>query len=393
LKQRSENEVLQDMLQQAKTNGLLNITDEDIQAILNGDITSNQYILDLATHAYVISQLENQQNEILTKIDVNKATGEDLDTIGNLVGVVRSIAQPAMVDITIYSPTPAERDINIPQGTPIILEDVYALNNVQYVLSEDVTINEGVSSVDTTAQNTEYGYTTRLLPESVIGIEGFDTLSATNILEGTTGSNIEDDEDYRARIKTWNMALNKGTKASFDNYLANVTGLNDYRILSPPITSWGYVDVICDCLQSQLESIEQGIQENCMLVTDYPVTCRLPENIEIANLNIVVYPAMDTNRMTNVELTELIIQQCNVFVSGGTRRNGEPRKGLKIGEDFIPSQLNKYLLDEIPEVNGLQISYTSDVDSEELDPQIDSVIFQVPSDKKLKINEITVEYV
>ena len=51
----NENQLLALMIQKAQQSNLISLSDTVIEEALNGTNTENQYLLDLATHAYILS--------------------------------------------------------------------------------------------------------------------------------------------------------------------------------------------------------------------------------------------------------------------------------------------------------------------------------------------------
>ncbi|RAP51126.1 MAG: hypothetical protein BZ138_05970 [Methanosphaera sp. rholeuAM270] len=354
---RNEIEILQEMLTHAQNTGLLSITDDTLQEMIDGNITENQYVLDLSTHAHILAELEELLSDVYRSIDVNTAVGEELDRLGRLVNITRGVAQPAMVDCTISVPVAEDEDITVPAGTPVIIEEVVGSTGVAYVTHASATLVAGMTSVPVVCVNSELGFTTQLPANSVTGLEGFPTLTLSNSETSTNGKNIEEDDSYRERIKNWTVQNIKGTRECFDNYLSNYTGLDGYRLI-PRYNGMGTLKVVCDTISSELANIQAGIQQNCMLLTDEPVVCVLPDSTTIATLELTV-DIVDNMLLTLGELEQLIVAQTRVYLEGGRSRLGQIVQGLGIGDDFIPSQLIAYLLKQIPEVVNIIVNPAS----------------------------------
>ena len=203
---RTENEILKEMLIYAKEKGL-QLTGEDIEEIVAGNQTANQYVIDFATHSFICAQMEQHLERIYNNIDINKATGEALDNYGRLLNVARGMAQPSRVDVRFEIPSAGEEDIVIPAGTKLILVDLWELRGIVYRTTEEIRINAGVTSAEGVAENDNYGYTQKLPADAVIGVEGFPLITASNENPSTSGNNIEEDDDYRERVKTISISL------------------------------------------------------------------------------------------------------------------------------------------------------------------------------------------
>ena len=166
---------------------------------------------------------------------------------------------------------------------------------------------------------------------------------------GTGGRNIEEDSEYRERIRSWSSGLNIGTRQCIDNYLGMYDGLDSYRLV-PLYDGVGTLKIVCDTLPTLLDSISSDVYENCMLVTDYPPLCVLPESTTLSTLELTVSKGDGVTGYTDDELKQLVVAQVETFVNGGVKRDSTRMSGLGIGDDFIPSQLVQYLLGEFPEL-------------------------------------------
>ena len=386
---RTENEILKEMLIYAKEKGL-QLTDEDIEEIVAGNQTANQYVIDFATHSFIYAQMEQHLERICNDIDINKATGEALDNYGRLLNVARGMAQPSRVDVRFEIASAGEEDIVIPSGTKLILVDLWELRGIVYRTTEEIRINAGVTSAEGVAENDQYGYTQKLPADAVIGVEGFPLITASNENSSTSGNNIEEDDDYRERVKTWILNLEKGTRASFDNYLSNVSGLDSYNII-PRYDGVGTVRVVCDCLPSLLETIRDGVQRNCMLETDYPVDVALPESETIESITLDIVLNNEITTLTTSEIKELLVTQTQTFVSGGFNRRGQTRQGMSIGEDFVASKLVAYLLGQVPEVLGIVPTINATSPDPNIYGEDVNLIYPVGENKKLSITTVNVE--
>ena len=197
---RNEQEILVEMVQKAIDKGLLRTSEDLIVNIQNGVQTENQYILDLSTHAYVVSQFEEKNHENSENIDIATATGEALDRFGRLVNVTRNIAQPLMVEVTVGTGVALQEAVTVPAGTRVLLQGIYDDVDYDFRTVDEITIPAGSVEANVYAESGILGYYGSLPPNSVVGLYGFPDLSATNTESSTTGKNIEEDDVYRERI-------------------------------------------------------------------------------------------------------------------------------------------------------------------------------------------------
>lgn len=373
---RTENEILQEAIQQAQNNGLIAEDEKILERINNGELTNNQYVLDLATHAYIHAELERLISEVYNNSNVNQATGSALDTLGDLFDVKRYTAQPAMAEITVSTPALLEEDIIIPAGTKVILQEFYSTRG--YHTLNEVTLLHGMESVQAVIECDEYGFGMNLPSGAVTGLVGFETLVVTNTEKGTNGRFIEEDEDYRERIKNWPATHKIGTKACIEEYLEHMEGVDTFILLPMYDGNVGSLKIIVDTLQSRLAEIRDEVYDNCMLFTDPKPVVERPTSVTIQNFTVNIYPG-ENILITENELKQLIINQSQIYISGGISRKGKNIKGMSIGQNFAPSQLERFLLDEITEIYNISIN-------------LDGVVI-CPDDSKLELGEVEVNII
>lgn len=353
---KNETDRLLDMVQYAMNTGLINPDDELLEKLTNGERTENQYILDLATHSHSLQYLEDEIQEIRNSIDLNTAGGEALDRLGLLVGVARYPAQAATVMVELHAEVELGQDLNIPAGTPVELRELESLYG-DYVTAEDVTVMEGTATYRVLCECVDLGVHPALPEGSVTGLRDV-MITATNPASGTCGRNIEEDDSYRERIRSWNAKYVVGTRACITDYLNQYPGLDGYNLV-PRYDGVGTLKVVCDTLEENLQGIQEGLVENCMSICDAPPHCVLPLEELITSLTLTVTKSNVTSTYSDEELKSAIWSQVYVFIRGGTTRTGLTRQGLMIGEDFNPSQLVSYLLGEFPECANIASSVTS----------------------------------
>ena len=156
---------------------------------------------------------------------IHYAEGEFLDNFGDMAGVHREQSSPSVGEVT-FTLKEAKNDIvEIPADTVVATDDA-----ISFILTDDVIIYPGDTIGTGEVLCEQEGEYTNVLPGTVnIIISDLDIngLSVTNEDYFYDGSDIEEDEDYRARILNapgnvptgslyWygNVALNDETVAS-----------------------------------------------------------------------------------------------------------------------------------------------------------------------------------
>ncbi len=380
---RTETDILLEMVQQATDNGLINNTEGIITDLKDGKRTDNQYVLDLSTHAFILSQLEQYYKETHDNSNISTASGEALDNFGLFKGVSRFSAKPPMVELTLSLPLLESQDVTIPQGTTVVLAENMS-DYGEYVLSETVTIPAGVESVTAFAENIVGGVNIPLPAHACVGIQGY-TVTVDNMAEGTTGSNIEEDDDYRLRIISSESKFIRGSLSCLEDYLGHYVGIDSYNLI-PRYNGIGTLKIICDAPPAMLSTISDDVYRDCMIVTDTPPLVERPTDETVSKLKVVA-TTKDEMNLSIEELSSLIMGQVVVFIEGGKNRNGLTRRGLGIGADFVPSQLIRYLLDNFDEVENCYLEiYLNGAYSPF------NQVYSVPSNNVLKVDEVEVEY-
>ena len=348
---KTEKEILLSMVAKAQEQELLGDIEDIVEQIDNGQRTENQYVLDLATHAYILSDFTKQLEQMYQGVDVATAQGEQLDRLGNLVNVHRLPGIAAQLNLELYIDASQLDDIVIPAGTEVLIDNLQVNPYVTYTTDSKVVIQAGSTSVSVTASSNLYALQQRVPAETTYGLEGFPTVHVYNREAGTRGRTIEEDDDYRRRILLWNVQNQVGTKAAFEAYLGAVNGLDDFKLIPQPY-GVGTLTIVCDCTEETLITIRGEVQDKCMLFTDDPVDCVAPSPTDL-DIEITATITRDPIQHTVSEIIELVQKEVESYIDGGNTRNGPVTAGLRIGEDFIPSKLVAHLHNQFPEFTSI----------------------------------------
>lgn len=352
---KTEKEILLNAIAKADELGLLGDTTGIVERVANGENTENQYVLDLSTHAYILSDFINQLESVYDSCDIATARGDQLDRIGRLVNVNRLPGIPAMMVLELSLELPSTNDIIIPAGTKVLIDQLQVDPYITYTTDSQVRITAGSTEATVTCTSDYNGLQRKVPAESVYGLDGFPTVTVYNREESTSGRSIENDDDYRTRILLWNVKNQVGTESAFQAYLGEVQGLDDYKLIPRPNGQIGYLIVVCDCNESRLPEIQAGIQENCMLFTDDPCYCVNPSRVTI-DMDISAQITREPIQHTVSEIIELIRHEVEVWIDGGISRTGAVISGRRIGESFVPSLLVMHLHNMFPELISVEVS-------------------------------------
>ena len=176
----------------ANLDGLTKITDFSIG--------SEAYHLADVIASYVLEQRELIDLNYRMSM-VHYAEGEFLDNFGDMVGVHRNGASPSVGEVTFTRlSAAANNNIIIADGTQISTDD--AISFIVDNDGEDLVLEAGVNNISCNVICEQEGSYTNVLPNSIVLVMGDlgSFLSVTNNETFTGGTDIEEDEDYRARI-------------------------------------------------------------------------------------------------------------------------------------------------------------------------------------------------
>ena len=129
---------------------------------------------------------------------IHYAEGEFLDNFGDMAGVHREQSSPSVGEVTFTLENAKTDIITIPADTVVATDDA-----ISFILTDDVNIMPGELTGNGEVLCEQEGEYTNVLPGTVniiISDLGINDISVTNEDYFTDGADIEEDDDYRARI-------------------------------------------------------------------------------------------------------------------------------------------------------------------------------------------------
>ena len=345
----SERDMLISMVTKAQDYNLISLDEDVVSRLEVGELTQNQYILFLSVYAYILNLFQNDIREIYNDMSIDTATGAGLDNLGALFNIKRVLSQPALLELNVELPVASDTNITIPAGTSVLFEEIF-MNDEEFIVSVDTTIPAGVTSTTVRAESVNH-YFMQKIPENVVkGLAGFNSIVVTNPEPSTHGKNIEEDKDLRQRIKQWIRSNTKGTRACIEDYLAGYDGIDDFSII-PLFDGVGTLKIVCDTLPSMIPEIADDVYNNCMLITDAKPVIELPTDNVMTSINVYV-TVKEEAYLTNEELIQLVVRNVENYINGGILIDGTRYAGLGIGESFNPSQLIRFLMQEVLDIEN-----------------------------------------
>lgn len=353
-------------LQNALEQKLISKEEDFEKYIKNKEDIENFYVMLMSIHAEWIAEIYEAMQLIYDSTFIDKATGIDLDHIGEWVGIPRPTATKSYVDLVFHLNRPLDENLIIPEG---VLVTSKKTDGVNYKTAKRVEVPAGELEVIAPAYSTTRGANTYVAEKEIekidLALSDFKGvgLKVRNDYSSTGGSDVMSDEEYRRYLKNWTRIQQKGNAWAYKNYFANLDGLDSYNLI-PRWDGAGTLKIVIDksgeseyiANQIYKEIMEQvALFDDDIYITDavkrqISITCRA--NID---LDTVVPYSADEKKAVLEKLKNLI----KVFVDGGDL-NGKHYKGMTIGEDFIPHKLAVFLDKNIPELKNITFSYPTE---------------------------------
>ena len=129
---------------------------------------------------------------------IHYAEGEFLDNFGDMAGVHREQSSPSVGEVTFTLENAKTDIVTIPADTVVATDDA-----ISFILTDDINIMPGELTGNGEVLCEQEGEYTNVLPGTVniiISDLGINDISVTNEDYFTDGADIEEDDDYRARI-------------------------------------------------------------------------------------------------------------------------------------------------------------------------------------------------
>ena len=215
LKSDYRNEII-DMYIQSNYDGLTKITDFSVG--------SEAYHLSDIMAVLMLEKREDTDNNYRMSM-IHYAEGEFLDNFGDRAGVHREQSSPSVGEVTFTLKNPSSDVVTIPADTVVATDDA-----ISFILTDDVNIYPGDTVGVGEVLCEQDGEFTNVLPGTVnIIISDLDIngLSVTNEDYFYDGADIEEDDDYRARILNAPGNVPCGSLTWFGN-----VAMNDERVAS-----------------------------------------------------------------------------------------------------------------------------------------------------------------
>ena len=354
-KEKDYDQIFKEMMEDAYEYKLVSTDERFLDYINNRQDIENNYCLFLSVYAFENNKVYEDLTKIYNSNDLEKCVGEDLDIMGNNLGIPRPQATKSSVELTFTLANAKDYDFTIPQGTIVTTN-----NGTSYYTVEDAVIIRGQYSTNVIAYSNGSGYNTRVDRRTLRNCNLQGISSVTNIKGSSGGRGTYTDDEYRRLIKNWVYSHIKGTKEAYELFFAYYDGIDSYRVI-PLWDGAGTVKVIIDPSNDWiLDDVATRLFENVQLLDDDVVVLGATKRRIDINVNVNV--DIDNFVYYSVEEREAIAERVanaiELYIDGGYRRDGRYHTGLLIGEDFVPFQLGLFVSEEVPEVRSLDFKDT-----------------------------------
>lgn len=349
------NAILEGYLRTAVDNGLLYGDEEIIQQILNGEGgIDNVLIMELAIHSEILSETYKDLTSIKDSFDLNKAKGEDLDRLLEPF-ISRRNSTYATTEICFQKETNhINSQITIPSSTKITSKKY---PEIIFETIEEAIIPPNTEKITLIARCTIPGPEGNIPPGELNTI--INTINgitkAYNLNTAIGGRNQEDDNSYRLRGYLWTHINTQGTLMAFKNAIESVASVEDYYIQRQWDGPGTTKIIINPPLPPILETVANKIKNVCAADEEYTII-----GAENKPLNIQINIAIKTQANTLTDTKEIQLKVKNAiktYIEGKYKTNQGKVGGLKLGEDFIPSQATAHIINTLPIVRDVNIIY------------------------------------
>ena len=303
------------------------------------DTTGTHSNIIAGTIAGIADYLVGKLAEAMQQTFINTATAGYLDELAyGWYGITRKSATPATATVQ-FSRTNTTGDITIPAGTILLAGDY------QFSTDYDLTMDAGISSGLTTATCTIAGYDTNVAANAINTLQTpINDITVTNPNSASGGTDDEDDETFRERVRSYWSIAQRGTLSAIEYGAKQVPGITYAKAIE---TSSGL------CSTVTLYIADQNGQANSTMVSN--VTQELlqwkPAGVYVQVIAAVPYMisvAVTISVHAGEDISDAITAVKQAIVAY--------TNGLSLGEAFVPSDAESYVINNVSSVASCTIT-------------------------------------
>lgn len=198
----------------------------------DGSVLSNIFDTiseEIGSYVYVNLQ------DLYDNLFIATASGAGLDARVADFTLVRKQASSAEGQVIFSRATPYNQDFLIPIGTVVQTQSTDTVQGVQFQTIEDKTLAANELSVIINVEAIQSGIAGNINSNSISVIlnppAGIETVTNTEIFTG--GTDIETDDELRARVPLFLQSLARGTITAIEAVSLSVTGVKNITIIEP----------------------------------------------------------------------------------------------------------------------------------------------------------------
>lgn len=289
---------------------------------------------------------------------IHTCEGEFLDNFGDMAGVHRYGSSPSTgtVKFTRLS-TDSTDSIIIPDGAQVSTDD--AISFIVDNEGEDLVLESGATDITANVLCELDGAYTNVLANTITLVMGNlgSLVSVTNEEPMTGGADIEDDEEYRARILLSPYEVPAGTLAWYENVALTLDSVHDVRvekgitqtfadvIITYNPTDWTDTSIAENDLESLFDMKEYDVAG---VTTDFVLCSRKGVLVPTETVNYLFGVLLDTNYTLDMVIDDIIAKI--------TQFNND----AMISVEFNPSSLASRIENEVTGVIDCRIVKSED---------------------------------
>lgn len=313
------------------------MVDATLQRIVNANIGITNIIPGSVIRTIIesiMAELDIQNytiDQIYKAMNIDTATGSDLDAIVSILGVTRKQATYAEGTVVFGRSDPYDTDIAIQYAQMVSTRQNNNGNIYEFIVIDDnAKLQAGEYSTTVNIRAMEAGSiylpigTITVMNTPVIGIE-----YVTNMVELNGGTNQETDDELRVRAKQALAGLGKGTNTALRSALLELAGVVD-AIVMDTNRGIGTADIVV---------ITDEMPPSTTLTNeiDYTISITKAAGIDVG----VIYPTIKTQNIsvTLVDITGVALSQDDINDAGNAIV--QYCNSLSVGDVLIISQLER----------------------------------------------------
>lgn len=284
---------------------------------------------------------------------IHTAEGEFLDNFGDMAGVHRYGSSPSTGNVLFTRlGTDTTDSIIIPDGTQVSTDD--AISFLVDNDGEDLILESGATSISTTVVCEQDGAYTNVLENTITLVMGDlgRLVSVTNESPMTEGADIEEDDDYRARILLSPYEVPAGTLAWYEKVALTLDSIHDVRVEKGITQSFADIIITYNPVDWTDTSIAQSDLEGLFDMKEYDVA-GVTTDFVLCSRKGVLIPTESVNYLFAVLLDgdyTLDMVKDNVIA-----KIVQFNKDVMIGVEFSPSALSSIIENEVTGVKSCRI--------------------------------------